>query len=230
MTCYRRLGSAMGKRGKREPRWLTARSTIGDANYFIRFLAFEMLASVDILNRLRLAEEIVTGEHYFGWDRAGNYTKSICDDVQDALLRPDEMAAELPLSFISEQRVLWEDEIARYALPLWKSLMHTLDARAFKSSATQVVSKAVSSGRKKQPSYLEAAEQYASMFPTLDHSKGSENIIRQVGRKIRENKKVQAGVKNVDRQLLWRDLIEPDPRAAEVSMIPERPDRTKKTP
>ena len=191
-----------------------SRQINGDPKFFVEILAYEMIVAADILNRLQLAEQKVTGVDLYGDETSGSPNKPICDDIQDALLLPDEMA-QLPLALLREQRAIWEEWVGRYARALWKPFREILKATGFRWTAMQIIERRLKEGIKKEAALMEVFEMYKRWFPP-----NAKNPLRQVFRMVYENKKAKRNVSEVDRRLLRRDLTPVNELPDEYSLIP----------
>ena len=200
-SAKKRRGPAYTPKGERAQRPGSiaekAETEIGDSTVYVNILAAEMRVAVDVLNRLRLAQEAITGDCYLGVITTSRIEGFICDDVQDALLLLSEMA-QLPLAFIAKQRALWEDEVARYALALWTAtLRNRWDASIKRSKALRLLQEGDKQHVKRTATFAAIAD--ALGLKTRDRE-------RQVRRILFENIKAQGGASNVERRLLRREL------------------------
>lgn len=138
--------SAQSKRDKRTVE--KSEAEIGDAMIFVCIYGLEMLvAAVEILNRLRRAEQIVTGEDVYGDAAFGRIEIPMLADVQAALLSHEEIARDVPIEVIRKQRLLWEAEVARFATTLHSS---TFRARIEERERRRTAQRMLADGDAKQ--------------------------------------------------------------------------------
>jgi hypothetical protein len=184
---------------------------IGDNTTFVPMIAHEMLVIADLVNRLRLAEEVLMDDYGLGRATSSRLEPRISEDVQHALLLPSEMVSRLPLQFIREQRATWEDELARYAIALFTpTLIARLDAHAQRFTAMRIRREGDAAKVKRTATYARIADELGL--------KG-EHRERQVRRILSENLKSRGAIDDVDRRLLRRDLTPVDQLPDEVMVV-----------
>lgn len=201
------------KRAKPWPEWLA----------FVEWQASEMLAIVDLVNRLRLAEVKAgvsvdvpgftgaqpvplfddEGLEHKGVRFASASTMTVIGntyaDVRRALMKPNEIAQTLSPAQIRAQREEWENRLREWASGIYAHFADTIRARSIKRVS-----------ERRQKFYARGNASKAKMWQELadefEIDGGERSIKRAMG-----SHKAQGGILDVDPRILHYDPLVPAP-------------------
>lgn len=166
---------------------------------FVIGIAGQLLASADILNRLREAE-IATGRFKFadGQRSVGTFSQWVIDyppysDIRKRLLPVAEIL-KLPDADIHALRAEWEEEIRNLGVRLHEQFGRASHDRIRRQIAGNMLEAGVELGESK-----------AAIYAHIAQSLGLDGGERSVKRPLRENKSARGGVQDIDPRLLHHE-------------------------